>query len=166
MDLSTNELRNIQLCELKCLKEIKRTCEKNSIPYFLIGGTLIGAVRHKGFIPWDVDIDIAMPRSDYEKFIEIANNELNSKHECQTYKTHKNFTSPHILIVLKNSSIIFNSDLINKTVVTGKEETCISVTLAGTTALLKWAQPVNAEFPIVVTPSGILASYNPLRANA
>ena len=56
-----------------------------------------------------------MPRSDYEKFIEIANNELNSKHECQTYKTHKNFTSPHILIVLKNSSIIFNSDLINKT---------------------------------------------------
>ena len=74
--LTPEELRKVQLLELKVLKEIKRICTKHDIKYFLTGGTLIGAVRHKGFIPWDDDIDIAMMRPDYDRFLKIAPKEL------------------------------------------------------------------------------------------
>lgn len=69
--MKSNELnlREIQLASLKILEDIDNFCRNNSIKYFIFFGTLIGAVRHKGFIPWDDDIDIAMPRSDYDRFL-------------------------------------------------------------------------------------------------
>ena len=63
--LSLNEVKKIQL---SILDEIKEFCDRNSIRYFLFAGTLLGAIRHKGYIPWDDDIDLCMLRSDYERF--------------------------------------------------------------------------------------------------
>ena len=65
-------LRKLQLLQLDIAKAIKELCESNGIPYFLIGGTLLGAIRHKGFIPWDDDFDVGMLREDYERFIKIG----------------------------------------------------------------------------------------------
>ena len=69
-------LRKLQIIQLRLLLEVKRICDRHNISYCLIGGTLIGAVRHKGFIPWDDDIDVGMPRADYDKFREVCNDEL------------------------------------------------------------------------------------------
>lgn len=70
-EIGLEELKGIQL---GILNDVAMFCEKNDINYFLTYGTLIGAVRHKGYIPWDDDIDIAMPRPDYIKFLETYNN--------------------------------------------------------------------------------------------
>lgn len=71
-------MRALQLCELEILDEFVRICEKYHLQYYLVGGTLLGAVRHKGFIPWDDDVDVAMPRKDYEKFARVCETELSA----------------------------------------------------------------------------------------
>lgn len=76
-------LRQLQLAELEILKEFVRICEEHGLRYYLVGGTLLGAVRHKGFIPWDDDIDVAMPREDYDRFAKIAPQELGSQYFYQ-----------------------------------------------------------------------------------
>ena len=70
------ELRDLQLVELDILKEFLRICKKYNLRYYALGGTLLGAVRHKGFIPWDDDVDIGMPRPDFIRFGEIAKKEF------------------------------------------------------------------------------------------
>lgn len=76
--MNTISLRDLQEIELTILKKIIEICERHNLTYFALGGTLLGAVRHKGFIPWDDDVDIGMPRPDYEKFLKIASNELSN----------------------------------------------------------------------------------------
>ena len=80
-------LRRAQLKQLSILEEIDRICRKHDIKYWLDGGTLLGAVRHGGFIPWDDDIDIAMTLDDSRRFAEIAPNELRSGLVLQTPET-------------------------------------------------------------------------------
>lgn len=82
-----NKIRMLQMEELNILKDIKYICEKENIRYFMIGGTLLGAIRHNGFIPWDDDIDIAMPRNDYEKFLSIAYKYFSDNIKIQNFKT-------------------------------------------------------------------------------
>lgn len=66
-------LREIQLAELEVLKKIREICQNIDIKYYIMYGTLLGAVRHKGFIPWDDDIDVIMFREDYKKFVDYCN---------------------------------------------------------------------------------------------
>lgn len=81
------QLRIAQLRMLEILKEIDRICKKHDICYWIDFGTLLGAVRHGGFIPWDDDIDVSMPSQDYRKFMRIAPEELDKNYMFQTEKT-------------------------------------------------------------------------------
>ena len=67
IELDPEMLRGLQLVELELLEEVDRVCRAHDIPYCIIAGTLLGAVRHGGFIPWDDDADVAMLRADYER---------------------------------------------------------------------------------------------------
>ena len=84
-------LRKLQYRMLDILIEIDRICQKHDIPYFLYGGTLLGAIRHQGFIPWDDDLDIAMYRKDYDRLMEILPKELPDNFVLQTNDTDKNY---------------------------------------------------------------------------
>lgn len=70
------DTRKIQLLVFQIMLEFEKICKKNNLRFYLAGGSILGGIRHKGFIPWDDDIDITMPRPDYEKFLEIAQTEL------------------------------------------------------------------------------------------
>lgn len=81
---ATGVQRIVQMLALDCLKEFDRVCRKYNLRYWLDFGTLLGCVRHKGFIPWDDDIDVGMPFSDYEKFCKIADTEF--ENTCCRFK--------------------------------------------------------------------------------
>jgi len=86
------DLRKMQLIQLDMLLEVDRICKQHQIKYCIIAGTLLGAVRHGGFIPWDDDIDVAMLRHEYEKFSKVWEKELNhNKFFFQTMDNTKNY---------------------------------------------------------------------------
>ena len=76
---------------LEMLKMIDGLCQSNDIPYYLVGGSALGAVRHKGFIPWDDDADIAMMREDYERFLQLLPKILPDGYMFQCFDTHKEY---------------------------------------------------------------------------
>ena len=99
-------LRKVQLVQLEIAKEIRRVCDENGIKYFLDSGTLLGAVRHKGFIPWDDDLDLGMLREDYDRFCEIAPEKLDPKYYLQTWKNDSNYPLPFAKVRKHNTVFI------------------------------------------------------------
>lgn len=73
--------------DLDIVKEVVSICEKHGLRYYMLGGTMLGAVRHQGFIPWDDDIDLGMPRRDYERFLKVAPKELPAHMKVVNYRT-------------------------------------------------------------------------------
>lgn len=86
--LSSVQLRKVQLIQLELLCEVRRICELRNIRYNIIAGTLLGAHRHGGFIPWDDDADVALLRGEYEKFRAACETDLNT--EKYYFQDHKN----------------------------------------------------------------------------
>lgn len=105
MTMKKMEQERIHSDLLEALVEVDRICRKHGITYYIIGGTLIGAVRHKGFIPWDDDIDIAMMREDYERFLTCYKDDLNKKFFFQNYSTDVDFYPPISRICIPNTFI-------------------------------------------------------------
>lgn len=94
-------LRKLQLIEKDILDVFVSICEKENLKYYLYGGTVLGAVRHKGFIPWDDDIDVCMPRKDYDIFISIADKYFKDNYELYHYTTKKDYPDYAAKIISK-----------------------------------------------------------------
>ncbi|MGN0949383.1 MAG: phosphorylcholine transferase LicD [Mitsuokella sp.] len=105
--------KDIKEYELKILLSLQEFCKKNNLRFYLSGGTLLGAIRHHGFIPWDDDIDVCMPRPDYEKMIDIYSND--HQQYCLRAMRLGNFTAPFAKLVDTNTQISaqYTTDEIN-----------------------------------------------------
>lgn len=99
------ELKEFQTKQLILLDEIDSVAKKLKIKYYLIGGTLLGAVRHKGFIPWDVDCDIAFIRNDYEKILEYYQKNSSKQFTLSTLN-NKGHRSPHAILYANDTLLI------------------------------------------------------------
>src|SRR5690625_2091621 len=99
-------LRQVQLVQLEILLEVDRICRKHEIRYQLFASTLLGAVRHKGFIPWDDDIDVAMETNEYEKFLEVCKSSLDNKFFLQNNNTDPNFFRQYSKIRMNNTKYV------------------------------------------------------------
>lgn len=103
-ELTSEELKQVQI---DIMKYVHNFCEKNGIKYFICSGTLIGAARHKGFIPWDDDIDIMMPRDDYERFISLFSKE-EGRFKVWSHKLQKHYPLPYAKVTDENTLKIEN----------------------------------------------------------
>lgn len=96
MEKISNEEQHCRLLEIA--KVFDLICRSNDIPYYMLGGTMLGAIRHKGFIPWDDDMDFGVPRKCYSKLIDILNTELPKQYRCCSYRTDPDVFSPFFKI--------------------------------------------------------------------
>lgn len=112
--------KEIQTLELDILKKFKNYAKKHNITFYLCGGTLLGAIRHKGFIPWDDDIDICVPRDSYDKLIELAkeNRFIDGTNYKFCLPLDENYIYPYIKIINTNT-IVYEKDI--------KKEYCLGV---------------------------------------
>lgn len=96
-------LRKVQLTQLEILREVDRMCREQNIRWFLCCGTLLGAVRHQGFIPWDDDLDIGMLREDYEKFCRLAPEKMNERFCVQSWYTEPEYPLPFAKVRMRHT---------------------------------------------------------------
>ena len=99
---------------LKLFREVDEICREHNLRYVLAGGSLIGALRHEGFVPWDDDVDLYMPRPDWEKFTEICKTELPPDREIQCSEVDRNYTNSFPRYASTNTCVIHKSQIIGK----------------------------------------------------
>ena len=99
---------------LKLFREVDEICREHNLRYVLAGGSLIGALRHEGFVPWDDDVDLYMPRPDWEKFIEICRTELPPNREIQCSEVDRNYTNSFPRYASTDTCAIHKSQIIGK----------------------------------------------------
>ena len=101
------QTRDIQACILGMLKDIDRVCREHNLRYYIIAGTMLGAVSHQGFVPWDDDADIALPRPDYEVLLEHANEWLSRDYELISHDKDSLYPYNFARIQDKRTTYIF-----------------------------------------------------------
>lgn len=104
----------LQAIQLEILKYFDQVARENNITYYLAFGSLIGAVRHQGFIPWDVDIDITLFREDYEKIIKIIQKKERETNFFIKKPGDKHHTSPHALLYYRGTELLWSTESLNK----------------------------------------------------
>ena len=104
--LVSTEMKTLWSVQLKILETVDAICRKYDIKYCLFAGSLLGAIRHKGFIPWDDDVDIAMPRREYERFLEIAPKELPAHFFLQNSLTDPEWRSQFSRVTNSNTMCV------------------------------------------------------------
>lgn len=113
-------LEELKLIELDMVKYLDGVCRKHNIHYYMVGGTLLGAVRHKGFIPWDDDIDVAMPRMEFEKLQSVMSEEK-GYYKIQFYNNTQGYGYPFPKMIDTRTT------LIDYKAGTGKEKTSVYI---------------------------------------
>lgn len=107
MAMTEYELNKIHEIELMIVSEIDRICSKYDIKYFIVAGSTLGAVRHKGFIPWDEDMDVGMLRSEYDRFVSVLDKELDhKKYFFQTMHTDSGYPLAFGKLVLRGTKFV------------------------------------------------------------
>lgn len=105
MEVTPEISKELKAVELEILRQFIKVCDELELRYYVAGGTLLGAVRHKGFIPWDDDIDVCMPREDYEVFLQKGQSLLKDPYFLQTFRTDTEY--PANFAKIRNSNTTF-----------------------------------------------------------
>lgn len=108
------KLKEMQDIEFGILYFLKQICDKFELRYYLAYGTLLGAVRHQGFIPWDDDVDVIMPRKDYYRLVNIMKEQETGYYKLVSFDTHPEFTAPLPKIIDTRTELIQHYDFIEK----------------------------------------------------
>ena len=117
--IDQKHIGGVQQIQLKILDAFIKICEENDLTFFCYGGTLLGAIRHDGFIPWDDDIDLAMPRKDYQRFLAVANQSLPAPFLLETPYNTKGYFSFYSKIVDSSTTYMERSFAFKKDVLHG-----------------------------------------------
>jgi len=114
----TNDYGNLELHKvlLSAMKDIDKICRENGLKYYLHAGTLLGAINHKGFIPWDDDVDISMKREDYDKFVEIVKEKYSDIYFLQNYETDPYYPNNRAKLCIKGTEVKYEHECNTKKV--------------------------------------------------